>query len=116
MTGQLTAYFENLPQVPFEDFQLHLFASDRGLMATPTRCTVYTTKAEFYPWNATLAEQESTQIFGLESGPHGSRCPGQIRPFNPTPRRRHLKPGRRRLLLLHPETRTAKTATSTWAS
>ena len=36
-TGQLTAYFEDLPQVPFDDFQLHLFASDRGLMATPTR-------------------------------------------------------------------------------
>ncbi len=83
-TGQLTTYFENLPQVPFEDFQLHLFASDRGLMATPTRCTIYTTRAEFYPWNATLAEQESAQIFGLESGPHGTECPGQIRPFNPS--------------------------------
>ena len=34
-TGQLTAYFENLPQAPFEDFQLHLFSSERGLMATP---------------------------------------------------------------------------------
>ena len=36
-TGQLTIYFENLPQIPFEDFDIHLFASDRGLMATPTR-------------------------------------------------------------------------------
>ena len=82
-TGQLTAYFEDLPQVPFDDFQLHLFASDRGLMATPTQCSVYTTKAEFYPWNSTLAEQESTQVFALESGPHGSQCPSQMRPFNP---------------------------------
>ncbi len=24
------------------------------------------------------------QIFGLESGPHGTRCPGQIRPFHPS--------------------------------
>jgi hypothetical protein len=83
-TGQVTAYFENLPQAPFDDFQLHLFSSDRGLMATPTRCTIYTTKAEFYPWNASLAEQESNQIFGLESGPHGTACPGQIRPFSPS--------------------------------
>jgi hypothetical protein len=83
-TGQVTAYFEDLPQVPFDDFQLHLFASDRGLMATPTQCSVYTTKAEFYPWNITLAEQESSQVFSLEGGPHGSQCPGQIRPFNPT--------------------------------
>ena len=47
-------------------------------------CTIYTTKAEFYPWNTTLAEQESSQIFGLESGPQGTPCPGQIRPFNPS--------------------------------
>jgi hypothetical protein len=83
-TGRLTAYFENLPQVPFEDFQLHLFSSDRGLMATPTRCAVYVTRAEMYPWNATLPEQESSQIFSLESGPRGTECPGQVRPFDPT--------------------------------
>ncbi len=83
-TGQLTVYFENLPQVPFDDFQLHLFSSDRGLMATPTACNFYTTRAEFYPWNARLAEQESTQAFVLESGPHGSLCPKQIRPFEPS--------------------------------
>ncbi len=83
-TGQVTAWFENLPQVPFEEFNLHLFASDRGLMATPTHCTIYKTQAEFYPWNATLAEQESTQVFGLDSGPDGTRCPGEARPFKPT--------------------------------
>jgi hypothetical protein len=84
LTGQVTAYFEDLPQVPFDDFQLHLFSSDRGLMATPTQCKVYTTSAEFFPWNGVLAEQESTQVFGLETGPHGSPCPGQVRPFNPS--------------------------------
>jgi len=83
-TGQVTAVFENLPQVPFENFQLHLFSGERGLMATPTRCTVYATNAHFYPWNSTLADQESSQIFSLESGPDGSLCPGQIRPFHPT--------------------------------
>jgi hypothetical protein len=84
VTGRLTAYFENLPQVPFDDFQLHLFASDRGLMATPTQCSVYTTKAEFYPWNSVLAEQESTQVFALESGPRGTQCPSRTRPFQPS--------------------------------
>jgi hypothetical protein len=82
-TGQVSATFEDLPQVPFESFDLHLFASDRGLMATPTRCTIYTTEAVFYPWNSTLAEQESTQIFSLDSGPHGTECPGRTRPFDP---------------------------------
>jgi hypothetical protein len=83
-TGQVTVHFDSLPQAPFNDFQLHLFASDRGLMATPTHCTIYTTSAHFFPWNAALADQTSTQIFGLDSGPHGSPCPGQVRPFTPS--------------------------------
>ena len=82
-TGQLKIVFADLPQVPFDDFQLHLFASDRGLMATPSYCTVYTTAAEFFPWNASLAEQESTQVFSLDSGPNGRLCPGVKRFFHP---------------------------------
>jgi hypothetical protein len=82
-TGQLTASFEDLPQVPFESFQMHLFASDRGLMATPTHCTLYSVDAHFFPWNSTLADQTSSQTFGLTSGPHGTQCPGVTRPFKP---------------------------------
>src|SRR5262249_38286907 len=75
--------FEDLPQAPFDDFQLHLFSSDRGLMATPTRCTIFSTTAHFFPWNTTLPDQESTQNFGLSQGPNGSECPEQLRPFRP---------------------------------
>jgi hypothetical protein len=82
-TGQLTASFEGLPQVPFESFDLHLFASDRGLMATPTRCTLYPVRATFVPWNEVLAPQTSQQFFSLATGPLGAQCPGQIRPFSP---------------------------------
>src|SRR5262249_18456109 len=71
-------------QAPFEDFQLHLFSGERGLMATPNTCDVYTVSAEFYPWNTTLAEQKTSQLFELESGPHGATCPGGTRPFHPT--------------------------------
>ena len=83
-TGQLTAEFPNLPQAPFEDFQLHLFSGERALMATPTACTIYTVSAEFYPWDTSQAEQESSQTFGLDEGPHGTECPGQVRPFTPS--------------------------------
>jgi hypothetical protein len=82
-TGQLTTTFADLPPLPFESFQLHLFASDRALMATPTLCTIYSVSADMFPWNTTLADQTSTQIFGLQTGPHGSQCPGQVRPFHP---------------------------------
>ncbi len=83
-TGQLTAYFENLPQVPFDDLQLHLFSGERALMATPITCTIYTVNADFFPWDEALAPQEADQVFALSSGPHGSECPGQVRPFNPS--------------------------------
>ena len=58
-TGQLTADFENLPQPPFETFQLHLFSGERALMATPIACTIYTVSADFFPWDAALRRTES---------------------------------------------------------
>jgi hypothetical protein len=82
-TGQLTMVVENIPQVPFEEFDLHLFASDRGLMATPTQCTLYGTESTFTPWNASLASQHSTPFLNITRGPNGRQCPGQVRPFNP---------------------------------
>jgi hypothetical protein len=83
-TGQLTAYFSNLPQVPFDDFQLHLFSSDRALMATPTTCQIYEVNADFFPWDEALPDQRSSQVFSLSTGPSGTSCPGQVRPFNPS--------------------------------
>jgi hypothetical protein len=83
-TGQVTIVVENLPQVPFEEFNLHLFASQRGLVATPTHCTVYQTNSTFYPWNDKLAPQSSKPTFGLTSGPGGTGCPNVIRPFEPS--------------------------------
>jgi hypothetical protein len=82
-TGQLTMSVKDLPQVPFEVFNLHLFSSDRGLMATPTRCRLYEAEASFIPWNDQLAPQRSTPLLSLTSGPKKSACPGQIRPFKP---------------------------------
>jgi hypothetical protein len=82
-TGQLRFQTQQLPQVTFEEFRLHLFASDRGLLATPTHCTIYRVDAQFFPWNDEIADQTSSQVFGLNAGPGGAPCPGQIRPFKP---------------------------------
>ena len=82
-TGQLTARFEDLPLVPFDSYDIHLFASDRGLMATPTHCTLYRVEALFVPWNHKLANQASEGFFGLGSGPEGALCPSAVRPFEP---------------------------------
>jgi len=83
VTGQLSVFFEELPQVPFESFDVHLFSSNRGLMATPTVCTLYRVDARFVPWNSVLASQTSEQFLNIEAGPNGTKCPGPIRPFSP---------------------------------
>jgi hypothetical protein len=83
-TGRLTISVHDLPQVPFKEFNLHLFASDRGLMATPTRCTLYQVDSVFTPWNGLLSPQHSRPTMSVSRGPGGSECPGQLRPFNPS--------------------------------
>ena len=82
-TGQLTMSLDDIPQVPFETFNLHLFASDRGLVATPARCTIAGASSSLVPWNPTLAAQLSSPVVSVSSGPHGAECPGQVRPFHP---------------------------------
>jgi hypothetical protein len=82
-TGRLTISVRDLPQVPFEEFNMHLFASDRGLIATPRLCTVYSFDSLFVPWNATQAPQHSQPAISIDKGPDGRTCPGQVPPFSP---------------------------------
>ncbi len=82
-TGQVTVGFQELPQVPFDSIAVHLFASDRGLMATPTGCTLHEVTGRFFPWNAVLADQAVSRFLSISAGPGGAACPGPVRPFNP---------------------------------
>ena len=96
-TGKLTASFEDLPQVPFEEFDIHLFASDRGLMATPTTCTVLPDPGDLramerLPLTADIRTNLRPQI-----GSRGLRLPGPGPALQPAPGRRRLEPDRRRL-------------------
>ena len=103
-TGQLTVSVDDLPQVPFEEFDLHLFASDRGLMATPTQCTLYTPKSISSP-GTTARRRRLDPVRQRSPGPNGRPCPGQVRPFHPRLVAGYLEPRRRRLQRLHAETR-----------
>ena len=75
-TGQVTVYFEDLPQVPFDDFDIHLFASDRGLMATPTACTIYLVSAHFFPWDDLLPDVDSVTGLQHQRRPTWRALPG----------------------------------------
>ena len=85
-TGQLVVSFQNLPQSPFSNFNLHFFGSERGLLATPVRCGTYPVTSTFTPWDSVLPVQTSTQYFTLDNltnPPTGSECPSSSRPFDP---------------------------------
>jgi len=84
VTGQLRVIFEDLPQAPFEEFDLHVFGGEKGLLTTPSQCGTYPVKTTFTPWDDALPEQESTQLFTIDRGPNGGPCPSDPRHFDPT--------------------------------
>jgi hypothetical protein len=91
VTGQLTAHFERdpvfandsrysgepeaqfLPEVPFEDVELHFFGGDRAPLGTPALCGSYKTTGTFTPWSEAATTESSSQ-FDVVSGPNGSPC------------------------------------------
>lgn len=96
VTGQLTAHFEHdpafegqqessqfLPQLTFEDIELHFFGGDRAPLGTPAHCGSYTTTGSFEPWSGNPAA-ESSSTFEVTSGPNATPCPGSALPFAPS--------------------------------
>jgi hypothetical protein len=82
-TGQLVTEFKDLPQTTFQEFKLHFFGSERGMLATPTQCGTYPVNSSFVPWASELSNQTSTQFFVLDHGPNGTACPPAVREFSP---------------------------------
>ena len=81
-TGQISATFENTPQLAFEDAEIRFFGGERAPLASPAHCGSYTTEATFTPWSAN-PPVHSTASFNITSGPNGAPCPGTL-PFSPS--------------------------------
>ncbi len=82
-TGQVVATFEDTPQLPFQDAELHFFGGERAPLTSPARCGNYTTQAWFTPWSGAGTVQ-STASFQVKTGPNGAPCPGAGLPFDPS--------------------------------
>jgi len=78
--GQLTAVFDNQPQLPFEALHLDLYGGPRGPLRTPASCGSHTTQATLSPWSGN-APVELQSSFPITAGPGGTPCPSAA--FNP---------------------------------
>jgi hypothetical protein len=82
-TGQMTAVFDENPNLPFSNLELHFFGGPRAELATPERCGTFTTDTELFPYSLeeklVAAEQESPTLafndFFIDEA-----CPGGFNP------------------------------------
>jgi hypothetical protein len=74
-SGQVTATFDDNPQLPFSELELNFFGGPGGVLAAPSSCGTYTASAQFTPWSGTAPVSERSS-FRVSSGPEGGACPG----------------------------------------
>jgi hypothetical protein len=77
VTGRIVSTFDDTPQLPFEDLELHFFGGDRAPLATPGYCGSYVTSASIVPWSGG-GPAEPSSTFDITSGPNGSPCPASL--------------------------------------
>jgi hypothetical protein len=75
-TGQLTAVFDENPQVPFEHLEVDFAGGARAALTTPPVCGTYKTESLLTPWTAPegLAVSPSDS-FSTTNGAIGGPCP-----------------------------------------
>ncbi len=79
-TGQLTATFNNTPQVPFSDFKLKFNTGAGALFANSLACGAAATTTSLVPYSGNAAGTPSSSFTVDQNGAGGS-CPSTI-PFN----------------------------------
>ena len=82
-TGRLRTTFEDMPQLPFSDIELHLRAGPRAPLVLPSACGTHTTEAVLVPYNGRPPIGASS-TFSVTSSVGGGPCPGGgTPPFGP---------------------------------
>ncbi len=91
-TGQLTTTFDDLPQLPFSQFNLRFREGQRAPLVSPLACGRYQVEAQFTPWSAANPDNPSEDEivraagpFKIDKGVSGGPCAtsNANRPFNP---------------------------------
>jgi hypothetical protein len=75
-TGQLTTFFEGLPQFPASEVRVHLFGGQDAPLRTPSTCGAYTISSTLTPWSAPDSgpATEASSGFTINEGAQGTAC------------------------------------------
>ena len=79
VTGQITATFDNLPQLPFSLFTMHLTGGPNAVLANPQACGVAATTTALTPWSG-QPEANPASTFNVDFDGGGGACPASL-PF-----------------------------------
>ena len=82
-TGQLIAYFPELPPFPLSDVRFRLRGGERGPLVTPPRCGTFETVADFVPSADPGSFLPTASSFQITRGVGGAPCPTGPQPFEP---------------------------------
>jgi hypothetical protein len=83
-SGQLTATFDRLPQLPYTRFTIHFREGHRAPLVTPATCGLYDTHTDLTPWPDPTTVRHNGSSFTILSGISGGACPSGTPPFAPT--------------------------------
>jgi hypothetical protein len=83
-SGQLTASFDQLPQLPYSHFRVLFREGQRSPLLSPPSCGTYATAIGLHPWLDPETVLQETSPFAISAGIEGGPCPnGSAPPFSP---------------------------------
>jgi hypothetical protein len=82
-TGQLTATFSNLPELPFQDFRLHFNGGPNAVLVNPPTCGANTTTTQLTPYSNPTQPATPSSTFTTSYDGNGAPCP-YVLPFAPS--------------------------------
>jgi len=85
-TGQITAIFDETPQLPFDDLTLKFRSGSRAPLVNPPSCGVQTIGVEVASWAQPNVPVDASNTYDVSEGPNGTACPADParRPFRPS--------------------------------
>jgi hypothetical protein len=81
ITGQLTATFDGLPELPFGEVKLRFRGGPNAVLSNPQACGTYTTTSQLTPYSGNPAATPSSPFTTTADG-SGAPCPAS-QPFGP---------------------------------